>query len=208
MQAFLKLPVAPNTLNADMISISAHKIHGPKGVGALWVSDRIIRERRLVPTLLGGGQEEGLRSGTENTVGIAGFAAAAEQGVKSFAEDVRKMTELRQYAIERLSELNGSIRLNLPQTAAPHVISVTVSGIKSQTVLNHLSAAGICVSSGSACSSHSNKPSHVLLAYGLSERDADSTIRISLSRYNTKEDIDALTAALDTAISRLVRVKR
>ena len=208
VQAFLKLPIAPNTLNADMISISAHKIHGPKGVGALWVSDRIIRERRLVPTLLGGGQEEGLRSGTENTVGIAGFAAAAEQGVKSFAEDVRKMTELRQYAIERLSELNGSIRLNLPQTAAPHVISVTVSGIKSQTVLNHLSAAGICVSSGSACSSHSNKPSHVLLAYGLSERDADSTIRISLSRYNTKEDIDALTAALDTAISRLVRVKR
>ena len=186
VQAFLKLPIAPNTLNADMISISAHKIHGPKGVGALWVSDRIIRERRLVPTLLGGGQEEGFRSGTENTVGIAGFAAAAEQGVKSFAEDVRKMTELRQYAIERLSELNGSIRLNLPQTAAPHVISVTVSGIKSQTVLNHLSAAGICVSSGSACSSHSNKPSHVLLAYGLSERDADSTIRISLSRYNTK----------------------
>ncbi len=208
VQGFLKIAFTPNTLNADMISISAHKIHGPKGVGALWVSDRIIRERRLVPTLLGGGQEEGFRSGTENTLGIAGFAAAAEQGAMSFAKDSRKMTELRQYAIDRLSELNDSVRLNLPPLSAPHVISVTVFGIKSQTILNHLSAAGICVSSGSACSSHSNKPSHVLLAYGLSERDADSTVRISLSRYNTKEDIDALVDCLGTAISRLVRMKR
>ncbi|MBR2478876.1 MAG: aminotransferase class V-fold PLP-dependent enzyme [Clostridia bacterium] len=126
----------------------------------------------------------------------------------SFAKDSRKMTELRQYAIDRLSELNDSVRLNLPPLSAPHVISVTVFGIKSQTILNHLSAAGICVSSGSACSSHSNKPSHVLLAYGLSERDADSTVRISLSRYNTKEDIDALVDCLGTAISRLVRMKR
>ncbi len=208
VQGFLKVGFTPITLSADMITLSAHKIHGPKGVGALWISDRIIKERRLAPTLLGGGQEEGFRSGTENTVGIAGFAAAAEQGAKNFVKDITHIADLKAYAIEKLSELGESVQLNIPPLAAAHIISVTVKGIKSQTTLNYLSGKGICVSSGSACSSHSNKPSHVLLAYGLSERDADSTLRISLSHYNTKEDIDALTDALSEATARLVHMKR
>ncbi len=208
VQGFLKIPFTPASLNADMITLSAHKIHGPKGIGALWVSDRIIREKRLVPTLLGGGQEDGFRSGTENTVGIAGFAAAAEQGAKHLTDDARYMSALRDYAIQRLQELGDAVRLNLPADAAPHIISVTVCGVKSQTTLNYLSAKEICVSSGSACSSSSNKPSSVLIAFGLSERDADSTVRISLSRYNTKEDIDELTKMLAEAANKLVHMKR
>ncbi len=208
VQGFLKVPFTPTSLNADMVTLSAHKIHGPKGVGALWVSDRIIKERRLVATLLGGGQEEGFRSGTENTIGISGFAAAAEQGAKHFAKDIEYVAELRRYAIEKLSTIKDAVQLNLPKQAAPHILSVTICGIKSQTVLNYLSAKGICISSGSACSSRSNKPSQVLLSYGLSERDADSTLRISLSRYNTKEDIDALTKAISEATLNLVRTKR
>ncbi len=208
VQGFLKVGFTPITLSADMITLSAHKIHGPKGVGALWVSDRIIKERRLAPTLLGGGQEDGFRSGTENTVGIAGFAAAAEQGARTFVKDITHIADLHAYAREKLSALGEQVQLNIPPLAAAHILSVTVKGIKSQTTLNYLSGKGICVSSGSACSSHSNKPSRVLLAYGLSERDADSTLRVSLSRYNTKEDIDALAAALAEATAKLVRMKR
>lgn len=207
VQGFLKIPFTPTTLNADLITVSAHKIHGPKGVGALWVDEHIIKEKRLVPILLGGGQENGFRSGTENTIGISGFAAAVEEGMVDFSHDSAHMSSLRAYAIDKLMALGKEVSLNIPEVAAPHILSVTVKGIKSQTILNSLSAKGICVSSGSACSSHFNKPSSTLLAFGLNLHEADSTIRISLSKYNTQSDIDALASALHESVKALVHFK-
>ncbi len=208
VQGFLKVRFTPASLNADMITISGHKVHAPKGIGALWISDRIIKGKRLVSVLLGGGQEDGFRSGTENVIGIISFAKAASDGVMSFTQDVCRMSELRKYAVNNLEEIGLGVRVNEPALAAPHIISLTAPNIKSQTMLNHLSAKGICVSSGSACSSHSNKPSKVLLSFGLTKNEADSTVRISLSRYNTKEEIDFLTAAIKDGVLNLVKVKR
>ena len=208
VQGFLKVRFTPASLNADMITISGHKVHAPKGIGALWISDRIIKEKKLVSVLLGGGQEDGFRSGTENTIGIIAFAKAVSEGSMTFVQDVCKMSDLRKYAVNKFEEIGKSVKINEPTLPASHIISLTVHNIKSQTMLNHLSAKGICVSSGSACSSHSNKPSLVLLSFGLTEEEADSTIRISLSKYNTKEEIDLLVSAIEEGIEKLVKVKR
>ena len=207
VQGYLKVRFTPTSLGADLISLSAHKIHGPKGVGALYISPRMLKERRIVPFLLGGGQENGMRSGTENVLGILGFAAAAKEGFSLMAQNVPYITSLREYARESLSKLE--VKINEPAgDKAPHILSVTLPDIKSQTMLSFLSGRGICVSSGSACSSHSTNTSPTLLAFGISERDADSTIRISLSKYNTKENIDTLTDALRDGIATLVRIRR
>jgi len=208
VQGLFKVKVSPTELNADYISISGHKIHAPKGVGALWVSDRIIKERLLVPRIHGGGQELGFRSGTENTIGIFAFAAAAEEGMKQLSSDIQKMSELRAYALKKLAEVSEELKFNLPEKAAPHVLSVTLPAIKSETMLHFLSSKGICVSSGSACSSHSNKPSASLVAFGLTPFDADCTIRISFSKYNTKEQIDALAASIKDGLDTLIRIKK
>jgi len=207
VQGFLKVKFTPDTLHADMISLSGHKIHAPKGVGALWVSDRIIKEKRIVPTLLGGGQEDGFRSGTENTIGISAFGAAAEECLNSFENDIKVMENVRQYAVEALSKIDG-VTVNIPNTAAPHIVNLTLPNIKSQTMLNFLAAKGISVSSGSACSSHSGKPSSTLIAFGLTPLQADCSLRISFSKYTKKNDVDALVAELLLGIKMLVRIKR
>jgi len=206
VQGYLKVRFTPITLGADLISLSAHKIHGPKGVGALYISPRMIKEKRIVPFLTGGGQESGMRSGTENTLGILGFAAAAKEGFSNMQQDVAYISELREYAKEKLAALD--VRINEPQKAAPHVLSLTLPNIKSQTMLSYLSGQGICVSSGSACSSHSTNTSPTLIAFGIAESEADTTVRISLSRYNTREDIDALAEALADGIKTLVKIRR
>lgn len=206
VQGFLKCRFTPMSIHADLVSISAHKIHGPKGVGALYVDPAIIKAKQLIPIISGGEQENAFRPGTENTVGIAGFGAAAEKGTKCFSESINTMTELRSYAIEKL--LNTGVELNLPKAeAAPHVISVRLPNIKSETMLHYLSANDICVSSGSACSSHSKKTSRALKAFGLSDREADCTIRVSLCELNTKEDIDSLCGVVSKGLSTLIRIK-
>lgn len=207
VQGLFKVKLSAATLNADYISVSGHKIHAPKGVGALWVSDRIIKERLLVPRIHGGGQEDGFRSGTENTIGISAFAAAAEEGMKTLGADVQKIASLREYALESLKSLSDELKFNVPVQCAPHILSVTLPRIKSETMLHFLSLHGICVSSGSACSSHSNKPSRALTAFGLTTFDADCTLRISFSKYNTKEDVDVLAKALGEGLSKLIRIK-
>lgn len=207
VQGFMKLAFTPKALGADLVSVSAHKVHAPKGVGALYIDGDIIKKKKISPFLFGGGQEKGLRSGTENTIGIAAFGAAvADARVR--AEDIRKrLAELYSYAEQRLTELG--VRINRPLGArADHVINITVPNIKSETVLHFLSADGVFVSSGSACSASSRKPSEVLMAFGLSADEADCSLRISLSEYNTKEDIDALVSSLGAAMARLVRIKR
>lgn len=206
VQGFLKCRFTPMSINADLVSVSSHKIHGPKGVGALYVDPAIIKAKQLVPLIYGGEQESAFRPGTENTVGIAGLGAAAEKGSKCFPESVEKMSELRLYAIEKLS--GAGVEINLPKgEAAPHVISVRLPSIKSETMLHFLSANDICVSSGSACSSHSKKTSRALKAFGLSDREADCTVRVSLCEMNTKEDIDYLCDAVSRGVSTLIRIK-
>ena len=207
VQGFFKVKLSPTALNADYISISGHKVHAPKGVAALWVSDRIIKERLLVPRIHGGGQEESFRSGTENMIGISAFAAAAEEGMKNLASDVSKMQSLREYALRKLQSVSDELKFNIPPKSAPHVLSVTLPRIKSETMLHFLSLHGICVSSGSACSSHSNKPSKALIAFGLTPFDADCTIRISFSKYNTEADVDVLASAIGEGLSKLIRIK-
>lgn len=207
VQGYLKCRFTPATIKADMVTLSAHKIHGPKGVGALYVSPDALKRRDLVPTLLGGGQEFGFRSGTENLIGIVGFGAAAAEGYARLGNDLPYMSELRGYAIERLSAL--PVQLNLPTGAcAPHIVNVTLPDIKSETMLHALSAEEVYVSNGSACSSHSQKVSAALTAFGLTPQQIECSIRISLSAKNTREDIDALTQALSKSIERLVKIHR
>ena len=209
VQGYLKMKLTPATLGADLITLSAHKVHGPKGVGALYISSQILKERKISPFLVGGGQEHGMRSGTENLIGIAAFGAAAEDGYKKMAHTVPYLASLRALAEESITAADIGIKINAPVGArAPHILSISLPDIKSQTMLNFLSAKGIYVSSGSACSSHSNTASPTLLAFGLSEREADCTLRISFSEYNTKEDVEALVAALTDGIRTLVKIKR
>lgn len=207
VQGLMKVPFTPASLGADLITVSGHKIHAPKGIGALYVASPILKAKKLIPFLVGGGQENGMRSGTENVLGIAAFGEAArelhEQKDRLFAT----LSELRTYADERLSTLD--VRLNRPAEAyAPHIINLTLPDIKSETMLHALSADGIYVSSGSACSSHSHHPSAALSAFGLTPHEADCSLRISLSHYNTPQEIDALVEALEANLKRLVRIKR
>ena len=204
VQGFLKVPFTPHALGADLVTVSAHKIGGPKGVGALFISERMKKERRIVPFLTGGGQEYGLRSGTENMIGIAGFAAAARSGMASAREAQVRMRALSDRLIAGLADTE--ITVNRPPQAAPHIVSITLPDIKSETMLHYLSGQGISVSAGSACSAHKAGPSGVLLAFGLPSSRADCTLRVSLSPDNTEADIDALLAALATGASTLVRI--
>ena len=207
VQGYLKVRMTPQTLGADLITISAHKIHGPKGIGALYIAPHMITEKKISPFLVGGGQEHGMRSGTENVLGIVGFGAAASVGYKNMPKDMPYVISLRERAEKKLCEIG--LALNIPQGArAPHVLNLTLPDIKSQTMLNFLSSRGIMVSSGSACSSHSNHPSEALLAFGLDAHAADCSLRVSFSAYNTESDIDALAAALEDGVKSLVRIKR
>lgn len=206
VQGFLKIPFTARSLGADMITLSAHKIGGPKGVGALWVNPAVLTTKRLIPTLLGGGQESGYRSGTENTIGIAGFGAAAAAGYASMAKDLARMRCLRDDLLARLAVLVPEVRPNLPPKNAPHIASLTLPRIKSETMLNYLSRAGICVSAGSACSTHAkNKTSAALLAFGLPAAEADATIRVSLSPANHEADLVRFAEVLAEGVATLVR---
>ena len=207
VQGFLKVPFTAASLGADLITVSGHKIHAPKGIGALYIHPALVRSHAVAPYLIGGGQEAGLRSGTENMIGICGFGAAAARGAGAFADETAHMRALR----DRLaSALTGTeIRINQPRgAAAPHILNLTLPDIKSQTMLNFLSEQGIFVSAGSACSAHGGKTSRSLLSFGLTPHDADCSLRVSFSPYNTEEDVDALTAALAAGVSRLVRIRR
>ncbi len=207
VQGYLKVKFTPKSLGADMVSVSGHKIHAPKGVGVLYVSPEALKRRDFIPTLYGGGQEAGFRSGTENLIGISAFGAAASEGYKNLTSSISYFKELREYAIEKLSSL--PVTLNLPKgESAPHILHLTLPDIRSETMLHALSKEGICISNGSACSSHSRNLSEALLGFGLTEREIPSSIRISFSTYNHKEDVDALADALGRAIEQLVKSKR
>ena len=208
VQGFMKTIFSPAAVGADLVTVSAHKIHGPKGVGALYVSAEITKAKKLIPIIFGGGQEQGMRSGTENVIGIVGFGAAAAQAQGTLRADLVRMTQLRQYLEGKLACIEG-ITLNLPcGNRAPHVVNLTLPDIKSETMLNHLSERGICVSSGSACASHGKATSRALSAFGLPAEKADCSLRVSLCPANTEAEIDALCAAMAQGVDTLVRIHR
>lgn len=210
VQGFLKIPTSPIP-HADMVTVSAHKIGGPKGVGALYVNDRVLKTKAIAPIVYGGGQEKGFRSGTENVIGIAGFGAAAEYGMKSFSSHYESFKKLRTRLEALLAEFpEDTVRINTPDSSetAPHIVSLTAFRLRSETLLHSLSASGVYVSSGSACSSNGGHSGYVLKSFGLPESEADSTIRISFGDDTTEEAIDALASALRESITRLAHRKR
>lgn len=208
VQGFLKLDKPLSTLDVDMISISGHKIGAPKGVGALYVREEILKTKSLVPIAFGGGQENGYRSGTENTLGIIGFGAAAKSHAQNLKQNQLKIASLRAMLGSKLLGVSG-VRMNIPQTTeiAKHIVNLTVFGIKSETLLHHLSGHGIYVSSGSACSSNTGHLSHSLKSFGLSDEDIGSSIRVSFSETNTEDDVNAFIDALFEGISKLAKIK-
>ncbi len=197
VQGFLKVPFSAKTLGADLISVSSHKIHGPKGAGALYLSPRL---KSFPALILGGGQENGLRSGTEAMPAILGFAAAAAAGAATWKEDTRREQELLTKFVEQVSALEG-VRINGAHEA-PHILSLSIPGLPTQNSINLLQDAGICVSAGSACAK--GHRSHVLTAMRLSPEVMDGSFRISLSRYSTQQDLDALLSVIrDTLLPRV-----
>lgn len=191
VQAFGKVPCGLKRLGADMLSASAHKINGPKGLGVLYKSSKV----HIEPLILGGGQESGLRSGTESVPLIAGLRGALEE-LPSCDEFLARMGMLNAYARDRLLG-DGFAVCNSPDDAAPYILNVSLPGFRSETLLHFLESKNIFVSSGSACSK--GKGSSVLRAMGLPDDRVDSALRISFGRYNTKEDIDSLYMALAQA---------
>ena len=183
VQAFGKLEIKAKKLGADLISVSGHKVFAPKGVGAIYIK----RGVRLVSRQFGGEQEKKVRPGTEPLPLIAAFGeACTEFDIK---ENYRLVKELNNYAVQRLSEIDG-VLFNSPENALPYVLNITAGRVRSETMLHFLEEREVYVSSGSACAK--GKPSHVLSAMGIDKKRADSALRISFSKHNTKEDIDAL----------------
>ena len=195
VQAFMKLPFTVKTLGADLVSVSGHKIHAPKGIGALYIKNGV----KLKPYLLGGGQENGRRAGTEAMPQIAAFGAACQTAREHLQENYERMAALRQLAIDAL-------RLDIPELVvigggAPHILSISLPGWRSEVLMNYMEAREIYVSKSSACKKGGR--SHVLEAIGLAPKVIDGAIRIGLSRFTTQEDILALCAALKEARSKL-----
>ena len=193
VQGFLKVPFAAKTLGADLITVSSHKIHGPKGAGALYISPRL---RSFPALLLGGGQESNLRSGTEGTPAIFGFAAACEAGAATFREDISREKELLDGLISKLRKLDG-VKLNGAHEA-PHILSLSIPGVPTQNTINILQDAGICVSAGSACAK--GHRSHTLTAMNLSPEVMDSSFRVSLCKDTTEEELSKLAQTIEKDI--------
>ncbi len=195
VQGFLKVPFSAKSLGADLISVSGHKIHAPKGVGALYIRQGL----RLKPFLLGGGQEEGRRAGTEAMPQIAAFGEACRIGKAGMEENIRRMAALKQQLLEELRA--GIPELGWVESAAPHILSVSLPGWRSEVLMNFLEAREIYVSKSSACKKGGR--SHVLEAIGLDARAIDGALRIGLSRMTTEEDILALVRGLMDARASL-----
>jgi cysteine desulfurase len=194
VQGFLKVPFNAKTLGADLITVSSHKVHGPKGAGALYIAPK---HKSFPALLLGGGQENGFRSGTEGTPAIFGFASACNAVSTSFTEDIQHEKSLLNALVEKLSETDGVVLNGAHE--APHILNLSIPGVPTQNSINLLQDAGICVSAGSACAK--GHRSHTLTAMNLSPETMDSSFRISLSRETTQEDMDALLQGIQSILN-------
>ena len=195
VQGFLKLPFRASSLGADLISVSAHKVHGLKGAGALYVRRGLV----LPPYLFGGGQEQNYRSGTEALPAIAAFGAACRTALPTLRQDAAEETRLKALLQKELGEIAGVTLLGAQD--APHILNLTVPGLRSQGLINCLQDRGVYVSAGSACSR--GHRSHVLTACGLSDAQIDGSIRVSLSRFTTEDEAGQLVDALRQAVAQL-----
>lgn len=204
VQSFGKLWINPKKFGIDLLTISGHKFHGPKGVGLLYKNQQV----QLDPLILGGGQENGLRSGTENVPGIIAFTKAMRMSLDRMEQFQREVSKMRNRLLEGINGITG-IKINSPiENSAPHIINFSVPGIKPEVLLHLLEEKGILVSTKSACSSKESKISHVLKATGIPEDQAKGAIRISLSLDNTMEEINYTIDALNAIIPNLKKVMR
>ncbi len=206
VQGYLKCRFTPASIGADLVTLSAHKVHGPKGVGALYINPMLLKTKSIVPTQLGGGQENGMRSGTENILGIAAFGAAVESLYPRLDADIAAMRTLRARLTDGLNRLGIAYKKPLGESA-PHIVNMTLPSIKSEVMLHFLDARGICVSSGSACSTRSRSLSPALLAFGAAEKEVDCSLRVSLCAENTAQEIDTLLSALEEGLGNLIRMR-
>lgn len=205
VQGFGKARIYPKKMNIDLLSASSHKIHGPKGVGLLYVGDKV----KILPINFGGGQQRNLRSGTENVAGIAGMALAARMLYEKLDEEVIGLYELKEYFVDGLKKIaDTQVNGYTDGRSAPHVISFSVKGIRSEVLLHALEDKGIYVSAGSACASNHPQTSKTLMAIGLDKSLWDSTIRFSMSVFTTKEEIDYTLNTLYDMIPMLRKYTR
>ena len=187
IQAFGKMEIRPKKEHIDILTVSGHKIHGSKGSGFIYIK----KNTKINPIISGGGQQDGIRSGTENVPGIAGIGQAAKDCYDNLEQNVRRMTELKDYLIDRLSEIEGvTINSRKGNEGAPHIVSASFRGVRSEVLLHALEDKGIYVSAGSACSSNRPSISRTLKAMNIDKDLLGSTIRFSFSEFNTKEEID------------------
>ena len=197
IQAYGKFHIYPQKWGIDLLSVSGHKIHAPKGTGFLYIADKV----KVQPMIFGGGQQKGLRSGTENVPGVAALGEAAAEIYENFEEKTEWMYALRERLIAGIGEIEGvTVNGRADRSCAPHIVSISIRDVRSEVMLHSLEEYGIYVSAGSACSSHKPAPSRTLQALGLSKGAVESTIRISLSVDTTQEEIDYTVAKLKEII--------
>ncbi|MCH5257228.1 MAG: cysteine desulfurase [Lachnospiraceae bacterium] len=205
VQGFGKFRIYPSRMNIDLLSVSAHKIHGPKGVGFLYINSKV----KISPIIYGGGQQNGMRSGTENVPGIAGLAKASEMMYANLDEDMERLYKLREMFIHGVSKIdNVMVNGCMGTESAAHIVSLSVRGIRSEVLLHALEERGIYVSAGSACSARKPQPSATLKAIGVEKDLLSSTIRFSFSVFTTEEEIDYTLQALYDIIPALRRYTR
>lgn len=205
IQAFGKYRIYPKKMGIDLLSVSSHKIHGPKGVGFLYINEKA----KLQPQILGGGQQSGMRSGTDNVPGIAGLGVAAEEIYRDLDANMEKMYSLKEHIAKGLEKI-PDIRINgmALREGAPQILSISVMGVRSEVLLHSLEERGIFVSAGSACSSHKRKPSSTLTAMGMAKDQIESTVRLSFSEENTAEEADYFLQVMGELVPVLRRYSR
>ncbi len=205
VQGYGKCRIYPKKAGIDLLSVSGHKIHGPKGIGFLYVGEKA----KIKPILFGGGQQGGMRSGTENVAGIAGIGKAVEEIFSHLDEDISRLYEYKEYFMSRVQDI-PDVTINGPQgrSGAPHIVSLSVKGVRAEVLLHSLDDEGICISAGSACSAHKPTPSATLSAIGLERGLLESTVRFSFSVETTKEQLDYALAVLNEQIPKLRRYTR
>jgi len=199
VQAFGHIPLNVNEMNIDLLSLSGHKINGPKGVGAIYIRTGILPE----PHMTGGGQEQGRRSGTENVPGIVGLGEAARLKREEMEEESARLTALSQKLIKGVLEIPQAVLTGHPENRLPGNCSFAIPAVEGESLVLLLDADGICASTGSACSTGSLDPSHVLMAIGLSHEISHGSLRLTLGRFNTEEDVDYILEKLPRAVKRL-----